>query len=469
MKRRQNPRECGLIPAVTQLRPTAASLPPTLVAAVEMGYGHLRAATALADHLGLEVAAIDRPPFADPGEARRWRRMRQAYELVSRMSQIPIAGVPFRLALDAATEIADGDGHRPVPPGLAARRLAHLVDTGLGRALAERLDGSGETLLSTFYAPAIAADRLARSPVVCVVTDSDLHRIWVPVEPETSRIVYCVPSRRASRRLRSYGVPAQRIHFTGFPLPDELTGGRALGVLKGNLAARLARLDPGRVFFDGRRREVEATLGHPPAAERGRPPLLVFAIGGAGAQAQGAKPLLAALAPELRRGTLRLVLVAGVRSEVAALFSRAIDRLGLGDVPPSALQILHEPDFASYYRAFNALLADADLLVTKPSELVFFAALGLPLLLTRPVGRHESVNRRWVVGRRAGFDLPPTRHLVGWLQHHLADGSLAGSAWAGHCTTPRRGTFRVVAVTAATAAGEAPPPLEPMREGADGA
>ncbi len=433
-----------------------------------MGYGHLRAATALADHLGLEVAAIDRAPFADPGDTHRWRRLRRTYEVVSRMSQVPVAGVPFRLALDAATEIADGDGHHPVPPGLAARRLARLVDAGLGRALAKRLKGSGETLLSTFYAPAIAADRLAHTPVVCVVTDSDLHRIWVSVKPEESRIVYCVPSRRASRRLRSYGVPADRIHFTGFPLPDELTGGRSLGVLKGNLAARLARLDPSRAFFDGRRRRVEATLGHLPAGERGCPPLLVFAVGGAGAQAHGVRPLLAALAPELRRGALRLALVAGVRSEVAARFRRAIDGLGLSDLPASALHVLHEQSFASYYRAFNALLAEADLLVTKPSELVFIAALSLPLLLTSPVGSHEAVNRRWVIGRRAGFDLPPSRYLVGWLQHRLADGSLAESAWVGHCTMPRRGAFRVAAVTAATAAGEAPGPMEPMCEAVDG-
>ena len=206
---------------------------------------------------------------------------------------------------------------------------------------------------------------------------------------------------RHRRRLRSNRVPPEHIHFTGFPLPDELTGGRSLGTLKSSLTARLSRLDPAGTFFEGQRREVESTVSHPPAAQRGRPPLLVFAIGGAGAQADGARPLLAVLAPELRRETLRLALVAGVRSDVAARFRKAVAGLDLSDLPPSTLRVFHEPDFASHYRAFNTLLAEADVLVTKPSELAFFAALGVPLLLTDPIGRHEAVNRRWVVGRCA--------------------------------------------------------------------
>ena len=48
-------------------------MPPPFVAAVEMGYGHLRAARALADALGTRVELVDRAPLADRDEQRLWR------------------------------------------------------------------------------------------------------------------------------------------------------------------------------------------------------------------------------------------------------------------------------------------------------------------------------------------------------------------------------------------------------------
>lgn len=45
---------------------TPAAVP--VVASVEMGYGHLRAAHALADRLGTGVVHVDRPPVVDADE-----------------------------------------------------------------------------------------------------------------------------------------------------------------------------------------------------------------------------------------------------------------------------------------------------------------------------------------------------------------------------------------------------------------
>lgn len=434
-----------------------------LVAGVEMGYGHLRAAAALADHLGVPLEWVDRPPLATAEEEALWRRVRLLYETTSRMSQRALVGAPFRWLLQAATEIG---GHRrtPVPPGRAERRLADRIEHGLGAGLAERLTATGRTLVTTFYAPALAAARLCEARVVCVVTDTDLHRIWAPVDPAGSRIEYCVPSRRAVRRLVSYGVPHDRIHLTGFPLPPELLGGRALPALKRDLAARLSRLDPRRRMLDANRRQLESQLPPLPRGERDRPPHLVFAVGGAGAQAGTARSLLAALAGSLRRGRARLTLIAGTHADVAARFRRWIGRAGLGDLPEGSLAVLHEPGFDRYYREFNRVLATADLLVTKPSELVFFTALGVPLLMTAPVGHHERLNRRWVLRRGAGWNLPPAGRLAEWLQARLEDGALAEAAWAGYRTTPRRGTYRIAALVA----GPSPTADHPLSETADG-
>jgi len=65
------------------------SAPRPAIVAVEMGYGHLRPAHALADLLGGEVHKADEPPLAGPNEQRTWARTRFHYETLTRLSQLP--------------------------------------------------------------------------------------------------------------------------------------------------------------------------------------------------------------------------------------------------------------------------------------------------------------------------------------------------------------------------------------------
>ncbi|HEV2846324.1 MAG TPA: hypothetical protein VG477_15820, partial [Thermoanaerobaculia bacterium] len=82
-----------------------APRPTPVVASVEMGYGHLRAAHAIASALDTGILHVDRPPLVSPDELRLWRASRRLYELTSRASQIPIFGAPLRSALDTLTDI----------------------------------------------------------------------------------------------------------------------------------------------------------------------------------------------------------------------------------------------------------------------------------------------------------------------------------------------------------------------------
>jgi hypothetical protein len=426
--------------------------PPPLVVAVEMGYGHLRAARALADALGRRVVHVDRPPVAGPEEQRLWRRVRSSYEWISRISQLPLAGGPLRWALDQVTDIPRLHPYRDLSrPTRGVLTLERLVRRNLGQGLVEELRRTGAPLLTTFYSPAIVADRAGLEGVHCVVTDTDVNRIWAPVDAARTRIRYLVPTRRAARRLRSYGVPADRIAFTGFPLPGELVGGPALGALGRNLAARLVRLDPEREFRREHPEELARFLGPLPESEEGRPPLLTFAVGGAGAQAGLAREFLPSLRRSLEEGRLRLALVAGTKPAVAARFRSALRAAGLEDALGHGVEILLEADFDAYYDAFNRLLARTDVLWTKPSELTFFAALGLPLVCAAPVGVHERYNRRWVREAGAGFKQRDARFAGEWLADMLADGTLVGAAWAGFMRLPKFGLQRVLEAVGAAA------------------
>jgi hypothetical protein len=415
---------------------------PPLVVAVEMGYGHLRAARPLARFLGVEVVHVDRPPLVGQEEQRIWERVRRAYELTSRLSQLPVVGLPLRWVLDSITDIPHLHPYRDLSaPTRGVLTLERLIRRNLGQGLVERLRGTQAPLLTTFYSPAIAADRAGLNNVFCVVTDSDINRIWAPVDPEHTAIRYLVPT---PRRLQSYGVPAHRITFTGFPLPHELVGGPHLGALTRNLAARLVRLDPSREFRRYFRDELAHFLGPLPAEEEGRPPLLTFAVGGAGAQVGLARAFLPGLRPAIESGRLRVALVAGVRREVAESFAEAVAGAGLEGELGNGLRILLAGSMDEYFDLFDGLMAGTDILWTKPSELTFYAALGLPVVCAPHVGVHERYNRRWVRESGAGLVQRDGRFAWEWIADWLDDGTLAGAAWSGFTRLPKFGLYQIL-------------------------
>lgn len=438
---------------------------PPLVAALEMGYGHVRAAQALADAAGTEVVHVDRPPVAGADEQASWARARTVYEGLSRGARVPLVGSLLARAIDAVTAIDHLHPYRDLSrPDRAARALARLVDGGLGAGLAAELERSGRPLLATYFTPALAADRAGIANVHCVVTDADLARAWVAPEPARSGVVYLAPSRRAVRRLIAYGVPREHVRFTGFPLPPELLGGRDLETLRANLAARLVRLDADGLFREPRARELEAALGPLPEAEQGRPPLLVFAVGGAGAQGEIAVAALPGLRPLIEAGRLRLALVAGVRESVAEQFEEGLARHGLDRLGEQSPLVLHDPDFLAYYRRFNDLLAGADVLWTKPSEMTFYGALGLPLVLGPPLGVHERYNRRWARERGAALKQREARFASQWIIEWLEEGLLASAAWAGFQQLPSAGTWRILDEVERSVASDRRPDVD---DGAD--
>ncbi|HET7824637.1 MAG TPA: hypothetical protein VFK90_04860 [Anaeromyxobacter sp.] len=425
-----------------------------LVVAVEMGYGHLRAAAPLADALASDVVQVDRAPLVAPDEERLWSRVRRSYEVVSRLSQLPAVGAPLRWVLESVTDIPRFHPYRDLSkPTRSVRTIDRFVRRGLGDGLVRHLRATGAPLLTTFFTSAIAADRAGYEKIFCVVTDTDISRVWAPVDAAGTRIRYLVPTRRAARRLKSYGVPEERITFTGFPLPDELVGGPTLATLKRHLAARIVRLDPSGEFRRSMPEELAHFLGALPRGEEGRPPRMVFAIGGAGAQAGLAAASLPGFRPALEEGRLAVTLVAGVRSDVEARFREAVHRAAMEPLLGGPLEILAAPSFPEYYARFNALLAGTDVLWTKPSELVFYGALGIPLVLSPPVGVHERYNRRWTRESGAGLKQREARFAAERIADWLADGVLAAAAWAGYMRLPKFGLYRILEAVGARDTG----------------
>jgi len=416
-----------------------------------MGYGHLRAAHALADAAGVPVLEADGPDVASEDERRMWARSRALYEALSRSAGGGVMRPVSRFALARITAIprmtrAGGLSERTA----AVRYLARLMEKGLCSGAVARARALGAPLLTTFYAPAIAADLAGHGPVVCVVTDSDVNRVWAPEHPAGTRIRYAVPGHRAARRLRAFGVPADLVHVTGFPLPLELVGDAGADVLQRNLASRLVRLDPRGAFRKGAAADARRAMDDADPEAARRPPLVVFAVGGAGAQVELACALPDALSEEIREGRLRLALVAGTREDTAERCLAAVEAAGLLDHmgPAGPIDVVRSPSFTGYLEQLSVVLAGADVLWTKPSEMTFFAGLGLPLLLAPSLGKHEEHNARTVLRRGAALRAGSARHAARWLPGLLSEGRLAAAAWAGWRRLPSHGTRRILSLVA---------------------
>jgi UDP-N-acetylglucosamine:LPS N-acetylglucosamine transferase len=172
--------------------------------------------------------------------------------------------------------------------------------------------------------------------------------------------------------------------------------------------------------------------------------MLTFAVGGAGAQAEMARQFLPGVRRAVEEGRLRLTLVAGVRATVEARFREEIQAARMEGLLGAGLEILRADTLDEYFDRFDAAMARTDVLWTKPSELSFYAALGLPLVFAAPVGVHERYNRRWVRESGAGLVQRDPSSAWQWLSDWLEDGTLAGAAWSGFTRLPKHGLYRIL-------------------------
>jgi len=275
-----------------------------------------------------------------------------------------------------------------------------------------------------------------------VVCDADISRAWAPLDPETSRINYLAPNKRVKDRLMLYGVKQYKIFVTGFPLPKENIGVADWEYLKEDLKDRLEVLDPAGVYRKKYAKVIESYLCPVSEIDGAKRPLtLAFVVGGAGAQKDLGILVLKKLKSKIIEGKIHLNLVAGSRQDVLDYYKKALKDNFLHNC--KNVQIIYSPDKNDYFRQFNKVLRTTDLLWTKPSEISFYAGLGLPIIMSEPIGSQEEYNRRWLLGIGAGVDSKNPNYVDEWLFDFLDSGWLAEAAMRGYLNGPKMGTYNM--------------------------
>jgi len=96
-----------------------------------------------------------------------------------------------------------------------------------------------------------------------------------------------------------------------------------------------------------------------------------------------------------------------------------------------------------YFALFNKVLLTTDILWTKPSELSFYAGLGLPIIMAPTIGSQEDFNRTWLHAVGAGMEQEDPRYTHQWLFDWLESGWLAQAAMEGFLDAPKHGTYHI--------------------------
>ena len=417
------------------------------VVAVSMGYGHQRTAYPL-KYLspdGKIVTANDYNGIPEK-DRKTWESARHVYEFISRLKRIPWIGEMVFAVWDKFQEILSYYPRRDLSkPTIQLKQIHSLIKKGWGKYLILRL-GSEQLekplpFIATFFIPAFMAEFFNYpGEIFCVVCDADVSRAWAPLNPQESRIKYFVPTERVSERLKRYGVKKENIFFTGYPLPLGNIGSETMEILREDLKYRLLNLDPKEKYCEKYKILVEKTLGLMPK-EPDHPLTLMFAVGGAGAQKEIGIQIVKSLAVKIWAGEIKVILIAGIRNEVNNYFQNNLRKLNLQG--NKNIEIIFSENIEEYFQKFNNALRKTDILWTKPSELSFYSALGLPIIIAPQIGSQEDFNQRWLLKSGFGNLQENPKFTSQWLFDWIENGYLAESAMEGFIEGEKLGTMRI--------------------------
>ncbi|MFA5249060.1 MAG: hypothetical protein WC397_00815 [Candidatus Paceibacterota bacterium] len=417
------------------------------VVSVNMGYGHQRTAYAL-KFLAPEEKVINANSYEGipDGDRMVWENSRNFYEFVSRLKGVPLVGDLCFLIMDYFQRILSYYPKRDLSESnFGVEQIYKFLKRGWGKSLIFRLSRTapGLPFVTTFFNVAFMAEFFGYpGDIYCVICDADIARAWAPLRPHMTRIKYFASNGRTAQRLQAYGVNPANIIVSGYPLPLENVGGKDMEILKEDIRRRLLNLDPKKRYREKYHTLIERHLGELPA-QSDHPLTILFSIGGAGAQKEIGLQILKSLKEKVIFGSVKLILSAGTRKSTSDYFFEEIKKLKMENEIGRNIEIISENSIDDYFAKFNEALRKTDILWTKPSELSFYSALGLPIIVSEPIGSQEDFNQRWIIKSGFGINQEDPDYTSQWLFDWLDQGYLAEAAMEAFVEGEQLGTIKI--------------------------
>jgi hypothetical protein len=410
------------------------------VVAADMGYGHQRTAYPLREiAFGGKVINANSYDGIPEKDKRFWHTTRELYEFISRFKKIPLVGGFLFSFLDKFQRILSYYPKRDLSdPDLNIKVVFSFIKKGWGKDLILRFKKNSLPLISTFFTPAFMAEHFQYpNDVYCVVCDADIARAWASINPKNSKIKYFAPCTWVRDRLKLYGVNYKNIFLTGYPLPKENIG-ENMEILKEDLRNRIINLDPKENYRKLYKPLIQSYLGELPK-KSDHPLTIMFSIGGAGAQKEIGLNAINSLKDQIKAGKLRMIIAIGTRVKLTKYFTDNIKGLKLD----GWVHILSANTVNEYFEKFNEALRETDVLWTKPSELSFYAGLGVPIIIAPTIGSQEDFNKRWLLHIGAGIPQENPNHTDQWFYDLLNSGNFAEFAMQGFIEIEKFGTYNI--------------------------
>lgn len=364
-----------------------------------------------------------------------WAHLQEQPSFIASLSSIPLVGRALRNMMERFV-------HR-LPSRYPEREQAawnrRLVEfyyclqhQHLGRDFIQHLAQTPLPLVTSSQVLAFSAEVHAYpGPIYLVCHTADPSRAWAPLEPRHTRIQYVVPTQMAQDRLQAYGVPTTHIHHLGFPLATGAVSPK--GVLA-DVEARITRLDPEHVFRSHKKKAYTQR------------PLSLGLIADSGWQTGELIRLFEGASQAVRNGELTIHLFTGTNLARARSIEAITRNQTLHRHLGSSLVVHAHEDADAAFTSFTEALPSIDVLWSAASPWVFYAGLGIPLIVQPPVGGQEEARYAWIRGVQAG--LPPLElsTLSEWLLDWKKSGGLARLAWNGYGSAPSMGYERLRAL-----------------------
>ncbi|MCX6764958.1 MAG: hypothetical protein NT148_00225, partial [Candidatus Nealsonbacteria bacterium] len=246
------------------------------------------------------------------------------------------------------------------------------------------------------------------------------------------------------------GVREKNIYLTGYPLPLENIGTKNKEIIKEDLKARLLNLDPTRWYLKQYKALILNEVGKV-SGKSLRPLTVLFSIGGAGAQKEIVISFLKGIKEQIKDQKIRIILSAGTRPDAVAYFLRRIEDIGLKKYANKNIEIIYEQSIDDFFAKFNQKLRETDILWTKPSELSFYAGLGIPIIIAPSVGSQEDLNKKWLLRMGAGILMENPKYSGQWLFDYLNGGRLAEAAMEGFIEVEKMGVYNIKKILSSNA------------------
>ena len=135
-----------------------------------------------------------------------------------------------------------------------------------------------------------------------------------------------------------------------------------------------------------------------------------------------------------------------MREELRKYFSENIKGLKLD----GWVHILSAITTNEYFKIFNEALRETDVLWTKPSELSFYAGLGLPVIIAPTIGSQEDFNKSWLLHMGAGISQDNPKYTDQWFYDYLNAGDFAEKAMQGFVEIEKMGTYNIEKIISET-------------------